>query len=394
MLSKYRTQGIDRKNMHLEKAYPELTIPGKSNTGRNVQKSNGHIMQALRESKARYELSAKLSGQMVYEYNATSTKFIWAGAIKDISGYSPEDFAGFGVKDLVKMIHPDDRNELITHFTKALLEKSGFSAEYRFRHKSGKYIWIETQSFALELPEPTKDKFIGVLKDISAKKKHQRQILQSIMNTEERERVSFSQELHDGLGPNLSAIKMYIQLLSKAGSSDKVPEIVTELEKLVNEASSILRDISFKLSPHVLRNHGLEEAISEFAERIIKPSGIQFDLDSQCQLRLNQASETILYRVLCECLNNTIKHAGARRIRMSIQCNEQYYLIKYTDDGKGFNLKKALSPNNGLGLMNMQNRIKSIDGFIDIKSRPNEGTCIQIKIIKTPNGSSNISNHS
>lgn len=385
MLANYLIPNIFRQNMHLVKPISGSILPGSSNTGHHENHPTIHIMKALRESEARYELSAKLSGQIVYEFNATTSKFIWAGAIKDVSGYSPGEFADFGVTNIIEMIHPDDREALISIFRNTLRKNSGFRTEYRFRHKSGAYIWIENHFFALDLPEPTDRKYVGVLKDISSRKKHQQQILQSVMNTEEQERVSFSQELHDGLGPTLSAMKMYIQLLGNQGSSMKTNDIASDLEKLVNEASSMLRDISFKLSPHVVQNHGLADAITEFAERIIKPSGVQFNLDNQCPDRLNQATETILYRVLCECLNNTIKHAGARHVQMSIHCNNQYYLMKYTDDGKGFDLEKTLARDKGLGLMNMQNRIKSINGFIDIKSSPNEGTCIHIKIIKSRN---------
>jgi signal transduction histidine kinase len=152
------------------------------------------------------------------------------------------------------------------------------------------------------------------------------------------------------------------------------------MENLVNEASQAIKEISFKLSPHILDNFGLIEAIKNYAEKLKRSKMIDISIVSDFTQRLNKAIESILYRILCECINNTLKHAKANKIGIRVQKFQKKLKITYTDDGVGFDMDDVLNSKSGNGLFNMQNRIESINGYIVFNSRVGKGTKILIVV--------------
>ena len=206
----------------------------------------------------------------------------------------------------------------------------------------------------------------------------ERQILNSIIDTEERERLFFSQELHDGIGPLLSATKMYVQWLGMPDAKANQPKIISNIEALLDESSLTVRDISFRLNPHVLQNYGLIEAIKLYAEKIMDSSGINILFDYKNICKLDEKVETITYRVICECTNNTIKHAEATKISINLYCQNNILYVEYSDNGKGYDIN--MINKKGTGLLNIQSRIKSVNGIIEINSKPTEGTKINFQL--------------
>ena len=219
---------------------------------------------------------------------------------------------------------------------------------------------------------------LSILNDITERKMLERQILSSVIETEERERLFFSQELHDGIGPLLSAAKMYVQWLGMPDAKVNQAKIINNIEKLLDESLSTVREISFRLNPHILQNYGLIDAIKAYAEKIMESSGliIQFDYKDMCQM--DEKIETVTYRVICECTNNTIKHAEATNINIKMNCQNGVLFAEYSDNGKGFDINNINQK--GIGLLNMQSRIKSLNGIIEISSRPSEGTFIKFQL--------------
>jgi len=335
----------------------------------------------LRESMDRFRLVATLSGHIVYEYQADGDVLKWGGAIEQVTGYSTEEFACFNLKDWEENIHPDDRETITTQFREAMAHNKSFHVEYRYRNKLDEYIWIEEECFALTVMNDQVQKAVGVMKDVTLSKSMERQILNRVIETEERERMNFSQELHDGLGPLLSAIKMYVQWLEKPNANLEPAEIMKDIENLLDESSRTVRDISFKLSPHVLQNYGLVEAIKAYADKIKETKSIDFSLDTGLlTTRFNETEEAVIYRVLCECITNTVKYANASRIEISLCCRGNLFEMIYCDNGKGFDVEETLASYKGIGLLNMQSRIKSINGRMVISSHPGQGTTMVFKI--------------
>jgi len=211
------------------------------------------------------------------------------------------------------------------------------------------------------------------------RKQNESKVLSAILRTEESERQKFAKELHDGMGPLLSSIKMAISALSRSKTSENERKIVENTSKLIDESLTSLKEISNKLSPHILNNFGLLKAIQSFISKLSNNESPQIMLNSNIEnKRYDYNVEVVLYRVVCELIANTIKHAGASRISIDIFEGNGHLSLVYLDNGVGFDHKIINNLSKGMGYSNIKSRIKSLDGSIEIESRPNEGLTVTI----------------
>jgi PAS domain S-box-containing protein len=224
------------------------------------------------------------------------------------------------------------------------------------------------------------DDMLLVIRDISERKQLEKELLHSVINTEERERLHFSQELHDGLGPLLSAAKMYTEWLAEPNANLNAKSIISDIQKLLEESTASIRDISFKLSPHILQNYGIVEALKAYSVKVEKTGKTNIYIQSTNIPRFDDIIETVIYRVVSECINNTVKHARAKNINIEFQIVDNFITVNFTDDGKGFDVNKTISERKGIGLLNMQSRLKSINGQLSIESSIGYGTKFYIKV--------------
>lgn len=206
----------------------------------------------------------------------------------------------------------------------------------------------------------------------------ERRILNTVLRTEEKERQRFSKDLHDGLGPLLSSARMSLSALSTPELDHRSQEILRNTNYVINEAIRSLREISANLSPHILNDFGLARAVSNFINKL-PGEGIRIRYDTNLKgERFDMDIEVILYRVVCELINNSIKHAHASNISVSMHRNDGHIRIFYQDDGKGFDPDEAAR--RGMGISNMTSRISSLKGEIEISSSPGAGMSATIDI--------------
>lgn len=209
----------------------------------------------------------------------------------------------------------------------------------------------------------------------------EKKILNAIIRTEENERRRFAKELHDGLGPLLSTVKMSVSSLAQMETSPPASEIIKNADAVITEAIRNVKEISNLLSPHILENFGLVSAINSFISRIT-PGSIEIIFKTNLKNeRFDYNTEVVLYRVVCELINNTLKHARARKIEIHLTRDESFLTLIYVDDGIGFDVREVLSDNTpGMGYANIISRVKSIKGIINVESEPQQGTRVVIVV--------------
>lgn len=212
----------------------------------------------------------------------------------------------------------------------------------------------------------------------------EKMFLNTIIQTEEKERKRFAKDLHDGLGPLLSTVKMSVSSLAQMEHDEASREIVENTELVINEAIKSLKEISDNLSPHILNNFGLLRALNNFSNKINIARTIKINLKSNLKdERFDPNVEVVLYRVICELINNTIKHAKAKKIDLSLTKEGDYLTIVYKDDGKGFDVSKVIDQptGTGMGFSNIYSRINSLKGEITVESEQKTGTSVTIKVL-------------
>ncbi len=208
-----------------------------------------------------------------------------------------------------------------------------------------------------------------------------RRILSAVLRTEERSRSQFSKELHDGLGPLLSSAKMSLSALSHSKVSERErAEILENTSFVIDEAVRTLREISNNLSPHVLSDFGLNRAVHNFIKRNLATQKVNIRFDTNIKSsRYDTDVEVILYRVVCELINNSLKHAMCRDINLTLHQTGNQLVVDYSDNGCGFNPVAVIDC--GMGLSNISSRINSLGGTFEINSSRDNGMSATIRVL-------------
>ena len=200
----------------------------------------------------------------------------------------------------------------------------------------------------------------------------ERRILNTVLRTEEKERLRFSKDLHDGLGPLLSSAKMSVSALAADKTDERSREILRNASYVIDEAIRSLREISVNLSPHILKDFGLARAVSNFIGRL-PHSGMQIHFSTNLHAeRFDADIEVILYRVICELINNSIKHSGAAEASVSLIRIDSLIRLDYRDNGCGFETG-GVEQQEGMGIANIRSRISSLKGDFTLSSSPGRG---------------------
>jgi signal transduction histidine kinase len=208
-------------------------------------------------------------------------------------------------------------------------------------------------------------KFLKRIDDI--RRESENRVLQAIMQTEERERRQLAKDLHDGIGPLLSNIKMSISALDKTQIHGFNKTVIENINTLINESITSLKYTSNNLSPHVLENFGLASAVNSFIENINRLGKIDISFNTNIEnIRFDGQIETNLYRVICELFQNTVKHAVASNISLLVHFHDGKLIVQYFDDGIGFNPDDS-DKMDGMGISNMHSRLKALNGDIEFK---------------------------
>ncbi|MEO5908471.1 MAG: histidine kinase, partial [Ginsengibacter sp.] len=221
-----------------------------------------------------------------------------------------------------------------------------------------------------------KELLIMTATDISEELHAQNLIMHAIIQGEESERKRLSKDLHDSLVQQLAAAKFQINSSLRIVKSKKIKPSLIVSNKILSEVIQEVRTICFNLIPPSLQEFGLLKAIREFASRYNKVA--KFEIVKNTRLpEISPELQLDLFRISQEILSNSIKHGGADKIKMVFSFENNLLKIIFTDNGKGFDTKKR---SDGMGLRNIQGRIKSHNGVTKITTQIGKGTSIKILI--------------
>ncbi len=214
-------------------------------------------------------------------------------------------------------------------------------------------------------------------------KEVERKMLSISFETEDKERARMAEDLHDSLGPHLSTIKLYINALKHSGlTQEKKDHLINSAEVVISEAISQAKNIAYNLLPNLLSDFGLDMAIRSFCDKVneVSPITINFSCENYPS-NLNRHVENMLFRIVKELINNTIKHAQAQSIDINMYFENERLIIEYRDDGKGFNPNGSLKADQR-GLANIHSRVGYVLGKIDFFSAPGRGMEAKIAVEK------------
>ena len=214
------------------------------------------------------------------------------------------------------------------------------------------------------------------------KTQFEQELLQTQIEIQEQTLKTISQEIHDNIGLILSLAKLNLNTFEDAESANNQIKI-NDTKNLVSKAINDLRDLSRSLHGDKIAELGLQESVAGEL-KILQNTG-QYITELKITgepYKLAPQKEMVLFRIVQEAMNNTIKHAKAKNIFIEMKYQPDSFYLIITDDGIGFNAAGLQSTQTGIGLKSMQNRAALIGGEFSMNSSAGKGTEIKIRLKK------------
>lgn len=210
---------------------------------------------------------------------------------------------------------------------------------------------------------------------------HQREMLKATLTSQEDERNRLGTELHDGVGAMLSTIKMNLQVSQRANSLKTLPEVIEHLMETIG----LVRTISHEMMPIVLKKYGLRRAIIDLFEKISNSDEVTASINTWCEFEREENENLMLYRIIQELTNNSLKHSQAKNIKLECKVSEETATIIFFDDGKGFP-PEVLEKSEGIGLWNISNRAVAIGADVVFSNNMSGSAEVELNIkLNKPN---------
>jgi two-component system, NarL family, sensor kinase len=234
-------------------------------------------------------------------------------------------------------------------------------------------IMVSLYGFLIFRHKLSKTKMLSEQKIIQLEKEQKLMTARNVVEGQEEERKRIATELHDGLGVILSATKMQFSAVRCNDSNDL--KIVDKAIRLIEQANSEVRRISHNMMPGLLTKLGIYEALEELFENLVDCKEINARLEIEGdRRRLSENNEIMIYRIIQEMVNNTLKYGNASNIDLIIIISELKLTIHYSEDGNGFNLEKLIASGyKSIGLKSIESRVGFLNGSVSLETSPGKG---------------------
>ncbi len=205
----------------------------------------------------------------------------------------------------------------------------------------------------------------------------QKEKLQAEITTLENERRRIASDLHDDLGPLLSAVKLQINSVEVPDPEDQ--ELIERSGLYIDNILTRIREISNNLMPQAIRK-GLVTALKEFIDNLTLGHPFDIRFSHKGEIALTGDRDIHLYRVILEIIHNALKHSQASALDLFIQNENNSLVLEIADNGSGFEFHSINKTGSGLGLKNIVSRVELLKGDLYIETKPGEGTRYRITI--------------
>lgn len=350
--------------------------------------------QVEKEKKLSDDIIESLPG-LFYLFDDKLRYIRWNREKEKISGYSFGEISGMTPLDFFS---EEDRPRVSRHIAEAF-EKGSTVLEALFLTKSGQK--IPYYFTGLRIDYEGKVSMLGMGIDISERVKAERLLRESserlrqlsahLQTVREEERMNISREIHDELGQQLTVMKMDLSWLRRKleTGDERVQRKMEDLMQLIDHTVKTVRKISSELRPSLLDDLGLKAALEWHCVEFERRSGISTEFTAPGpDLNVNAGVATAMFRVFQETLTNVARHANASRVEASLRQEGDKLVMRIQDNGVGF-AHRDIENKKTLGILGMQERIAIIQGEYRIRSKPGEGTLVEVKV---PTGNSKYEN--
>ncbi|MFA6957289.1 MAG: PAS domain-containing protein [Thermoanaerobaculia bacterium] len=338
--------------------------------------------EAFRVTEARMAAAAELAGLAFYEVNFGEGVVYNDDRFREICGFPSKQEQGLeALQFWMEHLHPDDRQQVLD--LRAQLHAGivdPLIIEYRYLHPIDGEKWIHHIGRVLERDASGKLLVsFGVLRDITESKRSEealRELSRHLIGAHEEERALLARELHDDVTQRLAVLAIEVGRAELAAAQEPLAEAMRSVREGLVRLSEDVHTLAYQLHPSVLEELGLGEALRTECERLGRRSGLALavELDPVPSVVAKDAV-FCLFRVAQEALNNAIRHSEALSATVTVRQFDGGLLLSVRDDGIGFD-PAAEGRRKSLGLASMRERVKLVNGTLDIESAPGRGAAI------------------
>lgn len=311
--------------------------------------------------------------------------------LREMLGYDIAELAGMMLEDIT---HPEDYPQELATIQESLQagEEGKYCAAKRYRRKDGTVFWGKLTATIIREPDGRPLYGFGTVEDITElmrREKVRAAYTRRLVRVEEESRRRFARNLHDILGPDLTALGIDLNLALLQAPADLHEQVLGHLLACVDRVKEIarnMRNLMADLRPPVLDECGLAAALRWHAGQLSNLTCLPVTVDAEEVVpRLALDVETALFRIAQEALANAARHAGARRLRVALEVLPAVILLSVEDDGIGFiPVAGPVTEIQHWGLIHMRERAHGIGGRLTIRSNPGAGTMIEVEIPVCP----------
>ncbi|RLJ65624.1 histidine kinase/DNA gyrase B/HSP90-like ATPase [Lacinutrix venerupis] len=217
------------------------------------------------------------------------------------------------------------------------------------------------------------------LEKVDLKLENQQKILQTSIAIQETERKRISQDLHDAISSKLNIVSLSTNmLLDDSSITDKQRASLNQILEITSTTLESSRKIAHDLMPPILDKFGLKVALEELFENVSTHTTIDIEHNIDELTRLSETNHLHVFRIVQELINNSIRHGKANELAIFIEDNQKGFIIHFQDNGIGFNVK-SICKKNGIGLQNINSRVKILNGTLKIESTKNKGSLFKVQ---------------
>ncbi|HEY0041004.1 MAG TPA: PAS domain S-box protein, partial [Flavisolibacter sp.] len=308
------------------------------------------LQQELEKSVERYHYVNEATSDAIYDWDLKSGRIYRGSAFQTLFGYPQKEVS---LKTRLSLIHPDDLETFKAAVFSALrdLTQNTWKVEYRFRDASGAYRNVVDRAF-IQNYDGNAVRVIGAIQDVTEQKQLQRRLLQeekgkkreivrSIIETQEKERRKLSVELHDNVNQMLASCKLMLEVACDGG--DNAPKLIKKSYQSLNQIITEIRKISHDLNPSVIQDIGLIESITQMTETINATGKLQITfINNTCAQKdfLKEADRISIYRIIQEQVSNILKHSQATNATITLSQTGNIIGLTIADNGQGFDEEK------------------------------------------------------
>jgi PAS domain S-box-containing protein len=332
--------------------------------------------QSLQESESRLKAIVDTAADAIITIDKAGCITSFNAAAERMFGYSASEVAGKNINMLMPSPYREEHDRYLSRYLQSgVAHIIGVGREVSGRRKDGSTFPVDLA--VSEIGELRM--FTGILRDLSERKALHRQILD--IATAEQRRIG--QDLHDGVGQELTGISLMADTLATLLRKNAVPEadLAARITRGVQEALDRVRTLSRGLIPVDVDAEGLMRALAELAGRVREETGVEchFSFAGVVLVRDNEVA-THLYRIAQEAVANALRHGRPKHLEIKLEVRDEHLVLTVTDDGKG--IERPGGKPKGMGLQIMDYRARLLGGTLTVEPAPKGGTLVRCRLRK------------